>query len=205
MSSESNINHWVPQGSCLGPLLFLVYINDLPICLEKCTSKLYAEDTDISASNKSIKEAEKQVNNDLNNIHNWLIANKLSLNVLKTKYMIFSTAHKVKNCPKIDVKIHYLSISRCDKKDYLGLILDEELKWNKHIDYMCKKLSSAIFSIKLTRFLPEKALKTLYTSLVESRMRYCCTVWGNCGTTLKTRLQNLQHRAVRVISKKLQL
>ena len=86
-------------------VMFLVYINDLPICLEKCTSKLlYADDTDISASNKSIKEAEKQINNDLNDIHNWLIANKLSLNVLKTKYMIFFAAHKVKNCPKIDVK-----------------------------------------------------------------------------------------------------
>ena len=93
--SASSFNHGVPQGSCLGPLLFLVYINDLPICLEKCTSKLYADDTDISASNKSIKEAEKQVNNDLNNIHNWLIANKLSLNLLKTKYMIFSTAPKL--------------------------------------------------------------------------------------------------------------
>ena len=116
MSLESNINLGVPQGSCLGPLLFLVYINDLPICLEKCTSQLYADDTDISASNTSIKEAEKQVNNDLHNIQNWLITNKLSLNVLKTKYMIFSTAHKVKNCPKVDFKIHDLSISRRNKK-----------------------------------------------------------------------------------------
>ena len=91
--------------------MVLVYINDLLVCLEKCTSKLYADDTDISASNKSIKEAEKQVNNDLNNIHNWLIANKLSLNVLKTKYMMISMAHKVKNCPQIDVKIHDLSNS----------------------------------------------------------------------------------------------
>ena len=71
----------------------------------------------------------------------------------------------------------------------------------QHIDLMCRKLSSAIFGIKLARFLPEKALKTLYISLVDSRLRYCCTVWGNCGTTLKTRLQNLQHRPVHVISR----
>ena len=96
--------------------MVLVYIDDLPICLEKCTSKLYADDTDITASDKSIKGAEEQVNKDLNNIHNWLIANKLSLNVIKTKYMIFATAHKIKNCPKIDVKMNDLSISRCDKK-----------------------------------------------------------------------------------------
>ena len=100
----------------MGPLLFLVYINDLPICLEKCTSKLYADDTDISASDNSIKEAEKQVSKNLNNIYNWLIANKLSLNVIKTKYMIFATTHKIKNCPKIDVKINDLSIIRCEKK-----------------------------------------------------------------------------------------
>ena len=84
--------------------LVLVYINDLPICLEKCTSKLYADDTDISASNKSIKEAETQVNNDLNNIHNWLIANKLSLNVLKTKSMIFLWPIKLKTAPKLMLK-----------------------------------------------------------------------------------------------------
>ena len=95
-STESNIYHGVPHRSCLGPLLFLVYINDLPICLEKCTSNLYSDDTDISASDKSIKKTEKQVNKDLNNIHNSLIANKLSLNVIKTKYMIFATTHKIK-------------------------------------------------------------------------------------------------------------
>ena len=69
-SRESNVYHGVPQGPCLGSLLFLAYTDELPICLEKCTSKLYADDTDISVSDKSIKEAEKQVYTDLNNIHN---------------------------------------------------------------------------------------------------------------------------------------
>ena len=128
----------------------MIYMNYLPICLEKCTSKLYAYDTDISASDKSIKEAEKQVNKYLNNSHNWLIANRLSLIVIKTKCdMCFATTHTAKIFPKIDVEINNVYISRCDKMINVNLFLDEELKWNKHIDLMCKKLSSAIFGIKL--------------------------------------------------------
>ena len=87
---------------------------------------------------------------------------------------------------EVDLKFNGSSITRTDKKDYLGLTLDEGLKWDKHIDKLRKKLSSAIYSIKLAKFLPRDSLLTLYHSLVESRLRYCCAVWGNCGDTLKT-------------------
>ena len=114
--------------------------------------------------------------------------------------MIFATCQKLKNCMEVDLKFNGSSITRTDKKDYLGLTLDEGLKWDKHIDKLCKKLSSAIYSIKLAKFLPQDSLLTLYHSLVESRLRYCCAVWGNCGDTLKTKLQKLQNRAVRIVS-----
>ena len=199
-SKESKVLHGVPQGSCLGPLLFLVYINDLPHCLKNCASKRYADDTDISASGSNLKYIEKLINEDLDNINKWLIANKLSLNAIKTKYMIFATCQKLKNWMEVDLKFNVSSITRTDKKDYSGLTLDEGLKWDKHIDKLCKKLSSAIYSIKLAKFLPRDSLLTLYHSLVESRLRYCCAVWGNCGDTLKTKLQKLQNRAVRIVS-----
>ena len=113
----------------------------------------------------------------------------------KTKCMIFATEYKLRQYP---VKINGSKVKQVDRKDYLGLTLDEKLKWDKQVHEMCKKISSAISGIKLARFLPVDALKKLYNSLVESRLRYCCTVWGNCGKTLKNKLQSMQYRAARV-------
>ena len=94
----------------------------------------------------------------------------------KTKCMIFATEYKLRQCPGLAVKINGSKIKQVDRKDYLGLTLDIKLKWDKQVHEMCKKISSAISGIKLARFLPVDALKKLYNSLVESRLRYCCTV-----------------------------
>ena len=141
------------------------------------------------------------INLDLDNIYNWLLANKLSINVEKTKCMIFATEYKLGQCPDLTVKINGSKIKQVDKKDYLGLTLDEKLKWDKQVHEMCKKISSAISGIKLARFLPVDALKKLHNPLVESRLKYCCTVWGNCGKILKNKLQRMQYREAQVVCK----
>ena len=115
----------MPQGSCLGPLLFLVYINDLPYCINHGISELYADDTGLSASGKKVHDVEKLINLDLDNIYNWLLADKLSINVEKTKCMIFATEYKLGQCPDLTVKTNGSKIKQVDRKDYLGLTLDE--------------------------------------------------------------------------------
>ena len=152
----------MPQDLCLGSLLFSVYINDLPYCINH---GIYLSFTlTIQAYLHPAKnDVEKLINLNLDNIHNWLVANKLSINVEKTKC-------KLGQCPDLTIKINGSEIKQVDRKDCLTS--DEKLKWDKYM------ISSAISGIKLARFLPVSALKELYNSLVESRLRYCCTVWG---------------------------
>ena len=191
----------VSQGSCLGPLLFLIYINDLPSVLLNSDSNLYADDINISTAEELLLKAQENLNTDIKTQEQWLDANKLSLSLVKTEYMIIASSPELKH---IDfsplIKLAGKPIKHVLKTDYLGLIIHEKLSWVDYISTLTKKISSAVAAIKNVNFLPCKTLITLYESLVESRLRYCNTVWGNCGLTLKNKLQSLQNRAARVVT-----
>ena len=126
----------------------------------------------------------------------------MSLNIVKTEYMIIASSPQLKH---IDfsplIKLAGKPIKRVLKTDYLGLIIDEKLSWVDYISTLTKKISSAVVAIKNLNFLPRKTLITFYQSLVESRLRYCNNVWGNCGLTLKNKLYSLQDRAAHVVTR----
>ena len=147
-----------------------------------------------------MKTLEENVNLDLQYVCSWLHANKLRSNTLKCKYMIigskFSLPH-INYIPNINILGH--NIERVDQIEQLGVTVDDQLKQDKHVDKLCKKLSSALFSMRQVKFLPKSSLLTIYRSLVESRLRYCNVIWGNCGTSLINKLQHLQNRAVELI------
>ena len=180
----------------------MIYINDLPSVLENSDSNLYADDTNISAAEELSLKAQENLNTDIKTLEQWLDANKLSPNLGKKEYMIIASSLKLKHIyfsPLI--KLAGKPIKCVLKTDYLELIIDEKLSWVDYVSTLTKKISSAVAAIKNVNFLPRKTLITLYQRLVESRLRYCNTVWGNCDLTLENKLQSLQNRAARVVTR----
>ena len=206
MDSETDyIEVGVPQGSCLGPLLFLVYINDLPSGIHNSTVSMYADDTSLSYKSKDLTQLNEDINDDLRNLETWLKGNKISLNVAKTHSMLICSRSKhrsIKNSDEtFDLKIRENSLAIVDKTKYLGVQIDQNLDWKEHIKYVVSKVSRAIGFLKYSKSLvPSTTLINLYKSIVEPHFRYCCSVWGCCSSIEKTRLQRLQNRAARIIT-----
>ncbi|CAB4038784.1 Hypothetical predicted protein [Paramuricea clavata] len=132
-SSTKNIRCGGPQGSNLGPLSFLLHVNDLPNCLRHTSAKMYADDTNLTACSDDINNLQANLNSDLNNIiHQWIVANKLTLNVGKTEYMIIGTRQKFKNfSSKININIGGKNLTQVVSKKVLGIIIDGQLRWDE--------------------------------------------------------------------------
>ena len=205
-SEPRKISCGVPQGSILGPLLFLIYINDLPACLKYATARMFADDTTITNSHKSTARLHREVNHDLNNLQNWLLANQLSLNVLKTEYMYFASDYNLSNLGifVIDpLKIGEQPITRVRSTKSLGVVFDQRLVWEEHVDSLCKRVSSGLAALKQARqYVPQDTLLMIYNAVIKPLFDYCDVVWGNLNKTLMARLQKLQNRAARIITRK---
>ena len=204
ISSVKHNRCGVPQGSNLGPLLFLVYINDLPRCLRASTPAMYADDTNITVVGKTGEEIEKSLNSELENIHKWLLANKLTLNVNKTEYMIIGSRQKLQNTlmnSNINIVIGENEVKQVLATKSLGVIIDKNLCWKEHIDSISTRVSKAIGMIRRAKpYVKADTLKLMYQSLVLPYFDYCSLVWVNCSQTLKNKVQRLQNRAARVIT-----
>ena len=205
-SDLAEINIGVRQGSCLGPLLFLIYINDLTFALKHARATMYVDDTAISFSVDNIEEIDAVVNAELACLERWLQGNKLSLNVVKTQAIIIGSSQKLRKIDTPMVSIPHFQVNGKDidllkETKYLGLMIDDNLKWESNVVYIQKKISRAIGLLKYAKhYVQEDTLRNMYLSIVQPNFSYCCSVCGCFRATKLKTLQKLQNRATKIVT-----
>jgi len=211
-SGEELITCGVPQGTVLGPLLFLVYINDFLSLDLKGTVLSYADDTVLFIESDSWEEVRTLVEDDLVLIKSWLDANFLTLNYSKTKYMPFSINTTTK--PNLaSLIIHTINCNRyqcvcptidvTDKMKYLGLVLDPHLRWGEHVDYTIARIRKSIHLFKKLRdILNDSLLKSFYTALVQSILNYGLLNYGTATKSILNKLVVTQKLIIKIYRRK---
>ena len=199
-SDEQIISCGVPQGSILGPLLFLLYINDLASVSNKLFGLLFADDSNMFISGKNLNVLIDTMNMEMIKVIEWLQVNKLSLNLKKTHFMVFRRK-RGKIMLEKDLMVDNVKISRTDKTKFLGVVIDEYLTFEYHVKHVKGKVARGLGILyKSKRILNPKSLLQLYNSFIYPYINYCICVWGNTSLSHLSPLITLQKKAIRVIS-----
>jgi len=196
-SSKQNVVCGVPQGSILGPLLFLLYINDLSSVSDILSTIMFADDANMFNQHEDLHVLEQIINRELTKVVKWLRANKLTLNIKKTHVMLI-TKKPIDCVLKIYIENELLDIV-C-KTTFLGVIIDNNLNFKEHINKVCNKIAKGIGIIKKVKFkLQTHTLISLYYAFVYPYLIYCNTVWGNSAGIYIEQILKLQKRCLRII------
>jgi hypothetical protein len=204
-SESEKVTCGVPQGSILGPILFTLFINDLPYNVNN--TELFADDTSLIVKGKTVETLKEKAELEIKNIQGWFNANKLILNAKKTSFIHFNDTH-LKSQPgqyatlkAIHNQTENTEILRTKNLKFLGVTLDAALNWNKHCDELARKLSSACYSLRTIKNLTNiKVAKQAYYANFESHLRYGIEFWGGSSIKNIDKIFKLQKKAMRIIN-----
>ena len=202
LSEKMSIDIGVPQGSILGPLLFILFVNDIQSVVEGSQIDLYADDTTIQSADKDINNIEKKLNKDLENINNWLVKNRLILNAKKTVCMLIGTHQRLSKLEKVklNIKVGDSVLTQVSEAKLLGVHIDPHLSWQPHIHSLCSKVSKKLGLLRrLRKVMPHNTMKTIYNTLVLPLMDYADIIWGTAAQTHVNEVFKLQKRAARIL------
>ncbi len=198
ISSPRKVTCGVPQGSILGPLLFILYLNDLPSVLMNSTITMYADDTAIYYESNDMSELEVMLQEDMNLIYNWLCVNKLSLNVAKSKSMVFSLRTHDSN--SLNITVCGQVLEEVTQYKYLGIFLDKKLNFDFHIESICSGAKKKLALLGRTRkFVTKESSLLLYKTLLLPVLDYGDVLYGTASIASLAKVQRIQNSACRIV------
>ena len=183
----------VPQGSILGPLLFSIYMNDLPSVVHGCHLNMYADDMELHCSSGDLFSAQRCLQCDLDSIEFWLSTNQLSLNVGKSHVMLIGSQQKLRNSD-LCVIVNDRQLSRVPSLKYLGVYIDKNLTWQKHTQYVYQRVQSRLHCLYRLCPLPNKLLGKLYCTFILPILDYCDVVWSPSSVQYCKRLEHIHSK-----------
>lgn len=200
VSSERVIKTGVPQGSILGPLLFIIFVNDLFDCSFHGALQLYADDATLTYGESSYDSLKEKISDDIMKFNSWMINNKLSLNFNKTNFIIYHLRNTDTQNIFNEVCFANHKIDRVEKTKYLGMIINESLNWNDHVDLVKKKVARFVGVLRrMSYLLDEKIKKQIYFAYIHSHVIYVNPIWSSVADYKLQELQVLQNKAMKAV------